>query len=139
MTRSGRALTLAATLNVILACTAHAQTVIVRSAPPGSTIDLTVNTEAAGTTTADAAGDARLTLNMFTAPGKTETDAYLYVDFCKDNRRVLIVERSGQPAPVEAGCDRRQESSASSSFAESPRSSSTPPARIQPSCSGRVP
>jgi Outer membrane protein beta-barrel domain len=108
MTRSGRVLTLAATLNAILACTAHAQTVIVRRAPPGSTIELVVNTETVGSTTADASGDARLTTNMFAAPGKSETDAFLFVDFCTDNRRIVIVERSGQPAQPPAGCDRRQ-------------------------------
>src|SRR5688572_3380357 len=108
MTRSGRVLTLAATLNAILACTAHAQTVIVRRAPPGSTIELVVNTETVGSTTADASGDARLTTNMFAAPGKSETDAFLFVDFCTDNRRIVIVERSGQPVQPPAGCDRRQ-------------------------------
>jgi hypothetical protein len=109
MTRSGRALALAALFNAILACTAHAQTVIVRSAPPGAPIEVLVNTEAAGSATADASGDARVTLNMFAAAGKSETDAYLFVDFCQDNRRrVLIVERSGQSPPPVPGCDRRQ-------------------------------
>ena len=108
MTTSGRALALAATLNAILAGTAGAQTVIVRSAPPGSTIDVVVNTETAGSETANEAGDARLVLNMFTTAGKTETDVYLFVDFCKDNRRVVIAERTGQTTPPAAGCDRRQ-------------------------------
>ena len=109
MTRSGRALALAALFTTILAGTAHAQTVIVRSAPAGAPIDLLVNTETAGSTTANASGDARLTLNMFAAAGKSETDAYLFVDFCKDDRRrVLIVERSGQAPAAVPGCDRRQ-------------------------------
>jgi hypothetical protein len=109
MTRSGRALALAALFNAILACTAHAQTVIVRSAPPGAPIEVLVNTEAAGSATADASGDARVTLDMFAAAGKSETDAYLFVDFCQDNRRrVMIVERSGQSPPAVPGCDRRQ-------------------------------
>jgi hypothetical protein len=109
MTRSGRALVLAALFNAILAGAAHAQTVIVRSAPPAAPIEVLVNTEAAGSATADASGDARVTLNMFAAAGKSETDAYLFVDFCQDNRRrVLIVERSGQPPAPVPGCDRRQ-------------------------------
>jgi hypothetical protein len=98
----------AAALSAVIAGTANAQTVVVRGVPPGSTIELVVNTETAGSATADAAGDARLTANMFAAPGTSERDAYLYVDTCKDRQRILIVERAVQPMPSEAGCERRQ-------------------------------
>ena len=108
MTRSGRALALAVLFNAILAGTASGQTVIVRSAPPGATIDVVVNTESVGSETANESGDARIVLNMFATAGKTETDVYLFVDFCKDNRRVVVAERTGQVAPPPAGCDRRQ-------------------------------
>ncbi len=108
MTRHWRPLIVAATLNAIVAGTAHAQTVIVRGAPPGSTIELAINTETVGSAAADAAGDARLTADMFSAPGKTQTDAYLFVDVCKESRRVLIVERAVQPPAPAPGCDRRQ-------------------------------
>lgn len=108
MTTRWRQLFLAAALNAIIAGSASGQTAIVRGLPPGTPIELAVNTDIVGTATADAAGDARVTTNMFTTPGRTETDAYLYLDICKESRRVLIVERAAQPAPPQPGCDRRQ-------------------------------
>lgn len=108
MTTRWRPLILAAALNVTISAAVSAQTVIVRGVPAGTPVELIVNTEAVGSATADAAGDARLTTDMFTAPGRTETDAYLFLDICKESRRVLIAERAVQPPPPQPGCDRRQ-------------------------------
>jgi hypothetical protein len=108
MTTRWRPLVLAAALNATIAGMVSAQTVIVRGVPAGTPIELVVNADVAGSAAADAAGDARLTTNMFTAPGKTQTDAYLYFDTCKETRRILLAERAVQPPPPQSGCDRRQ-------------------------------
>jgi hypothetical protein len=101
-----RPLALAAALNVALCVgVADAQTVIVRNAPAGSTIELGLNAATIGSAVADASGTATLAV-----PGnvsKTETDAYVYVDVCDKMRRVLLLER-GQPAPPAGACDRSQ-------------------------------
>jgi Outer membrane protein beta-barrel domain len=90
------------------AVVADAQTVMVRNAPPGGTIELVVNAATAATATADPSGGATLSNNLQTTTGKAEIDANVYVDVCTDNtRRIVIVER-GQPAAAQpAGCDRR--------------------------------
>jgi hypothetical protein len=62
----GRLLAVAAVLQIVAgAGVANAQTVMVRSAPPGSTIELLVNSKVAGSATADPAGDATLKSNLW--------------------------------------------------------------------------
>jgi hypothetical protein len=108
MMMPGRLLALAATLIVSVGVEAAAQTVIVRKAPPGSPVEVVLNDAQIATGTADSAGDVRIPANAFLKSGTREMDAYLYVDICKDVRRVLIVERTTTPPPQEPGCDRRQ-------------------------------
>ena len=104
-----RALALAPAFVMICgADAAMAQTVIVRSAPPGSTVEVVLNAAPLTSATVDAAGDARLAFNLTTAAGKTETDVSIYVDVCDKVRRVVFVERGMQPPPQGADCERRQ-------------------------------
>src|SRR3954454_6261004 len=81
---------------------AAAQTVIVRSAPQGSTIELTMNGGAPVSVAADTFGDATLTVPART----TEAAVQVHVDDCGNRVRVLLVERGIQPSPAEPGCNR---------------------------------
>jgi hypothetical protein len=87
--------------------TAVAQTVIVRKAPPGSTVELVLNAATVATATVDSSGVVTLAVNLVKNAGKTETDASLFYELCGDVRRVVIVERGVTP-PTSAGCDRRE-------------------------------
>lgn len=88
------------------AVTASAQTVVVRSAPAGGSIQVVLNATAGATATANETGEATLPLPL--PAGKTEIDATVFLDVCDKIRRLVVVER-GQPAMLpEAGCDRRQ-------------------------------
>ncbi len=87
---------------------AAAQTVIVKNAPPGSAVELVLNTATIATTTADASGDARLAVGLSANLKKAETDARIYVDVCEKSRRVLLVEPGMDAQPKEAACDRRE-------------------------------
>jgi len=100
MKNAYRPLVLAAAVTLVAAAAAQAQTVIVRSAPPGTTIEVVVNAETLGTATTDEAGNVAIPAGMFAAGGKRETDANLYVDVCPDKRRIIIVER-GEPDPAQ--------------------------------------
>jgi hypothetical protein len=98
---------MAAVLHIVVgAGVAAAQTVIVRKAPPGSTVEVTVNAAAAGTATVDANGDGVVQVKMFATADRTETDAYLFVEVCDTVRRVVIVERAAQAPPAPADCQR---------------------------------
>ena len=109
MQRPWMAIVLAAALNVSAgAALAAAQTVTVINAPPNSAIDVVFNATPAASGVADAAGAATLKTKMQDAIGKTEIDANVFVDYCGERRRVLIVEVGAPSAPVDAGCDRRQ-------------------------------
>src|SRR5262249_20495266 len=93
---------LAALALTLLARTADAQTVFVRSAPAGAAIELTMNGGAAVTATADTNGDATLAV-----PARpSQADGQLHVDSCGNLVRVLVVERGLQPTPAAAGCNR---------------------------------
>jgi opacity protein-like surface antigen len=106
MTGLWRPLALAAVLTVIASAgVADAQTVIVRNAPPGSTIELAFNAATIGSATAGATGEATLTVKN---TGATEKDARIYVDVCGKVRRVLLVERYVQPPVPGNGCDRKE-------------------------------
>src|SRR5690349_22135641 len=97
-----RSLALAAALIAIVSVRASAQTAIVRSAPPGSTIELTMNGGAPVSATADENGDAALTIPARAA----EADVQIHVDACRTTVRVLVVERGLQPTTADAGCER---------------------------------
>lgn len=110
MTGSGRLLPLVAALAVTVSVgVATAQTVVVRNAPPGSTVELLVNAVTTGSVSANAAGDARLTAKVPTLTGRvTEIDARLAVDSCGANvRRIQLTERTQQPPPPGDDCVRK--------------------------------
>jgi hypothetical protein len=86
---------------------AMAQTVIVRKAPRGSTVELVVNTAVIASAPANDAGDANLAVNLTKTVGKNEIDAYMFVDSCDQVRRVLIVERGVTPPAVTGSCERK--------------------------------
>ena len=88
------------------ACRGADRTVI--NAPPNSAIDVVLNATPVASGAADAAGAATLKTKMQEAIGKAEIDANVFVDYCGERRRVLIVEVGAPSAPVDAGCDRRQ-------------------------------
>jgi hypothetical protein len=93
------ALALTATAGV---SAASAQTVIVRSAPAGATIELTMDGGRSASATTDAQGDATLKPPASTA----ESEAQLYVDACGSTVRVMLVRL--RPAAPEAGCTRTE-------------------------------
>ena len=97
-----RRLALAAALVAFAGVRASAQTLIVRSAPPGSMIELTMNGGAPVTATADENGDATLTIPARAA----EADVQIHVDACGNLVKVLVVERGLQPSAADAGCER---------------------------------
>lgn len=107
MIESRRLLTLAAAVILILAGHASAQTVLVRNAPPDSTIDVALNTESAGSGKADARGIAIIPFDITKALQKTETDAQIYVDVCAETRRVIVAERAVVLPLPDSGCNRR--------------------------------
>jgi hypothetical protein len=93
------ALALTATAGV---SAATAQTVIVRSAPAGATIELTLDGGRSASATADNFGDATLTAPASTA----ESEAQMYVDACGTTVRIMLVRL--RPAPPQAGCRRSE-------------------------------
>jgi hypothetical protein len=108
MLKSRRARIAAAALSLLApAAMASAQTVIARSAPAGSTVELVLNTAKIGTATADAAGYARLPFNVQDYGGKLEMDLTVHVDVCPDLTRIVLVERNMAPAPPDSGCTRK--------------------------------
>jgi hypothetical protein len=96
----------AAALFLCLAAASEAQTVIIRKAPPGSTVEVTVNGAPAGAGTVNASGDAVVPVKVLGAGGRTETDAFLFVELCGSLRRVVIVEETAQTPPPAADCQR---------------------------------
>jgi hypothetical protein len=100
----------ATTAAVVMATagTGSAQTVYLRNAPAGSSVEVIVNAASAGTGTVDPEGESKV---AFTLPdGKTEMDASVFVDACDGGklRKVLITDRARQPPPPAEGCDRRE-------------------------------
>jgi len=106
MRKLRRLLTVAAALNVLVgAGVARAQTVIVKNAPAGSTVELLLNAAQVGTAAIGAGGDATLTMDV-TRADKAATDANFFVDVCGTTRRVVVVERA-TPVPAKpAACER---------------------------------
>lgn len=108
MTKCCRPLALAAVLHVIWIGTASGQTLLLRNAPPGTTVEAVVNSTPVGSAKADARGDATVPLNLAATVNKTEFDANIFLDICDTTRRVHVVERGQAPAPPAAGCERRE-------------------------------
>jgi hypothetical protein len=107
MTRGRRLLAWTLAVHAIGTAAASAQTVIVRGVPAGNAVELVVNTTAVGSTPADPNGDARIAFDLSTTTGKAETEAYVHVDACGTEWRVLLVEAPVTAPPPDAGCERR--------------------------------
>ena len=104
-----RPLALAAAFVVIAATgPASAQTVIVTQAPAASAIQLGLNSDTVATATADAKGQATLSLDLASHGGKKDTDARIFVDVCGTSRRITLVETGYEPPMPAAGCVRHQ-------------------------------
>ena len=86
---------------------ATAQTVIATKAPPGSTVEVVLNSATVGSATADAAGTATIAA-LESAQPAGDIDVFLYVDTCDTVRRVLIVDRTQAVPPEGSGCKRAQ-------------------------------
>lgn len=84
---------------------AAAQTVIVRNAHPGSTIELQMNAEPVRSTTADTNGDATLAVGV--PAGTSESDVRFFVDVCSTLVHVQLVKPGAQP-PAAAACSRNE-------------------------------
>jgi hypothetical protein len=97
----------AAALLTAAAGVASAQTVFVTKAPPGSTVEVVVNSANAGSAKADAAGTATITVPQ-SAQVSADIDAFIYVDTCDAVHRVVIVDRTQTVPPEGAGCKRAQ-------------------------------
>lgn len=104
---NGRAVLLACALVAGGTADAAAQTVMARNAAPGTTIEVVLNGAAVGSGTANAEGIATVPVNMPGAIGKSEIDAFLFVDYCENLRIVQIVERGKAAPPKTANCERR--------------------------------
>lgn len=97
----------AAVLNLTVVAAASAQTVIVTKAPPGSAIELVVNSAVAATATADATGMATIPITPEARGGKTESDTYVFVEYCDNLRRVILIE-PGMQGYAGGQCPRRE-------------------------------
>lgn len=107
MRAAWRSLCVAAALNVIVTAAAAAQTVIVTKAPPGSTVELVVNSTLAASAAADPAGQVRFALTPEVRGGKKESDAYVFVEYCDNLRRVILIEPGMEGFPG-GQCPRRE-------------------------------
>jgi hypothetical protein len=109
MSKSLRLLALAAALNIAVAATATAQTIIVRGAKPGERVEVMINDSPANSGTVAADGTATIAGNV-PAPDtrRPEMDARLYLDACDNMRRVLVVDRNQLPVPAPVGCARTE-------------------------------
>jgi hypothetical protein len=105
MTRRLRPLWLAAAINLVCVGGAVAQTVFVRNAAAGDTVEVFINDKQVATATVDSTGEARVPVEIKSIVGKDEMDANLYVDACPKMTRIFIVGAGLQPAP-EGACRR---------------------------------
>jgi hypothetical protein len=104
MTRLWRLLAIAAALNMTAgAASAAAQTVLVRKAPPGMTVEVLLNDAVAGTGTTSPEGELSVDLKL----AQPEQDSNIYVDVCEKSRRVLVVDHNKRPPALPSGCERR--------------------------------
>jgi hypothetical protein len=87
---------------------AAAQTVTVKGAPAGTTLEFVLKGASVGSAPAGDDGTASVSASGATALGATEMDAYIFVDTCPDRRRVLVLERFTAPPALWEGCERKE-------------------------------
>jgi hypothetical protein len=90
-----------------VAATASAQTVWVRHAPAGRSIDVVVGRTDAGKGTADENGDAKIPISLQAAGGTAAMDANVFVDVCENLTRILVESGGTTPPAPDVGCERR--------------------------------
>jgi hypothetical protein len=104
----GRPIALAAALHVLIGLgIVSAQTVVVRNAPPNTTIEFVLNGTVTATATAGADGLATLPVSKGGLADRATMDAFVWVDECSSVRRVLVLNYVQQPPPAD-GCRRTQ-------------------------------
>jgi hypothetical protein len=87
---------------------AAAQTVLVRDAPAGSTIEITLPPADPATATVGANGEATVTLDAMVKSGRAEVVAQIYDDTCPGpSHHFVFVERNQPPPPAGVGCARQ--------------------------------
>ena len=107
MSKPLRSLLIATAMILGMVPSAAAQTVMVRGAVPGETIEVLLNGAPAGTGTIDATGVGTATFTL--PPGDTarpEMNARLFIDTCGKIRRVHIVEQNRLPPDTQSDCTR---------------------------------
>jgi hypothetical protein len=108
MIQPRRLLALAAALNLtVCAGAATAQTLLVRNAPPGTTIELVLNTTTIGSKKLDNGGTDTVPGNFFANDSRDQIDALIFLDTCDSTRKLVVVDRALSPPPPDAGCIRR--------------------------------
>jgi hypothetical protein len=94
--------TLALFLVLAAARMAGAQTIIVRSAPAGAAIEVSLDGGRAATATADTFGDATLAV----ASASAERSVHFHIDSCANTVRVFLISRGLQPPATDPSCTR---------------------------------
>jgi hypothetical protein len=89
--------------SLAFASAATAQTVIVRSAPAGASVEATINGGTAVTAKTDGYGDARLEMP---ALGR-DTEVQIHVDVCGNLVKVFLNEPGQPPSGADTGCTRK--------------------------------
>lgn len=97
-----------AALNMVTAGAATAQTVLVRHAASGETVEVVVNGAPVASGPVGAEGVAKVAFAMPAGALQSGMDARISVDACDKLRRVHIVERSRVPPAAQDGCHRHE-------------------------------
>lgn len=90
----------------VFAAAAGAQTVIVRRAPSGATVEVAINATLAGSAEADADGRATVAVSR-EASITADMPARISVDVCDTRRRVNVVDGTARGLPPDPGCVRQ--------------------------------
>jgi len=108
MTRFWRTLAVAAALNMMAAGVAAAQTVLVRNAPAGETVEVVLNGAPVTSGPVSAEGVAKLSFSLPAEWLASGMDSRVYVDNCERIRRVLVIERNQVVPAAQDGCNRTE-------------------------------
>ncbi|HXG56110.1 MAG TPA: hypothetical protein VNJ03_12090 [Vicinamibacterales bacterium] len=107
-TKLWRMLAAVAALNVATVGAAAAQTVLVRHAASGETVEVLLNGAPVASGPVGAEGVAKVAFAMPADSLPSGMDARISVDTCDKLRRVHIVERSRVPPAAQDGCNRHE-------------------------------